>query len=120
MAHEPEVEREREGGRDDAQAGQRGPAFGAQAGVVRGTGRRHDQCRGDGRTDGYFRHAEVDRLRQDMGLIQEVLYKEKETITEDEVRRGICPACPYPEASLDLTESPGGKKTRSTKESQHE
>ena len=66
------------------------------------------------------RHAEVDRLRQDMGLIQEVLYKEKETITEDEVRGGICPACPYPEASLDLTESPGCKKTRSTKESQHE
>ena len=62
------------------------------------------------------RFAEVERLRQDMELIDEILDKEVQAITEDDVRRGICPTCPYPEANLELNTGPSTSKRRADKE----
>ena len=52
------------------------------------------------------RFSVVDRLRQDLGLIDGILEKAVQAITEDDIRRGICPACPYPEASLEPNADP--------------
>ena len=62
------------------------------------------------------RFAEVERLRQDMELIDEILDKEVQAITKDDVRRGICPTCPYPEANLELNTGPSISKRRADKE----
>jgi len=56
---------------------------------------------------------EVERLRQDMGLIDGIFGKAVEAITEDDIRRGICPACPYPEAGLELDAGPSPRKRSS-------
>jgi len=58
------------------------------------------------------RFSEVERLRQDMGLIDGILDKKLRAITEDDVRRGICPSCPYPEASLEPNSGPSASKRR--------
>lgn len=47
------------------------------------------------------RFIEVERLRLDMGLIDGILNEELQAITGDDIRRGICPSCPYPEATLE-------------------
>ena len=54
------------------------------------------------------RFSETRRFRQDMVLMQGVVGKSlKEANMEDEIRRGICPACPYPEASLSQDSAAG-------------
>ena len=47
------------------------------------------------------RALELHHLRQDMGLMEEIVGDSLDSVSEDELRRGICPACPYPEAMLD-------------------
>ncbi len=59
---------------------------------------------------------EVQRLRQDMGLMDGILDKEVQAITGDDVRRGICPTCPYPEASLEPNAGPIASKRRADEE----
>jgi hypothetical protein len=44
------------------------------------------------------RFVEVERLRSDLGLFQQVLSKTVASVSEEEIRCRICPACPYPEA----------------------
>ena len=58
------------------------------------------------------RFSEVERLRQDMELIDGILDKEVQAISGDDVRRGICPRCPYPEASLEPLAGPSGGNRR--------
>ena len=60
----------------------------------------------DGFKDHQKRFSEIERLRHDMMLMQGVVGKSLEAITADEIRRGICPACPYPEASLEPDTDP--------------
>ena len=55
------------------------------------------------------RFVEVERLRWDLGLFQQVLGKTVGSVQEGEVRRRICPACPYPEA----LQEPDGDTVRS-------
>ena len=62
------------------------------------------------------RFSEVERLRQDIELIDGILDKEVQAISEDDVRRGICPTCPYPEASLEPIASPIANKRRAEEE----
>ncbi len=62
------------------------------------------------------RFSDVERLRQDMGLIDGILDKKLRAITEDDVRRGICPSCPYPEASLEPNTGPSASKRRADEE----
>ncbi len=52
------------------------------------------------------RFSEVQRLRQDLGLIDGIVEKTVQALTEDDIRRGICPTCPYPEASLEPNAGP--------------
>ena len=59
-----------------------------------------------------MRFSEVERLRQDMELIDGILDKEVQAISGDDVRRGICPRCPYPEASLEPLAGPSGGNRR--------
>ena len=59
-----------------------------------------------------MRFSEVERLRQDMKLIDAILDKEVQAISGDDVRRGICPRCPYPEASLEPLAGPRGGNRR--------
>ncbi len=56
------------------------------------------------------RFSKVQRLRQDMELIDGILEKEVQAIREDDVRRGICPRCPYPEVSLEPLAGPSANK----------
>ena len=51
-----------------------------------------------------------------MELMIEIVYKVLESITEDEIRKGICPACPYPEASLGPNTDPSAIKGRADEE----
>ncbi len=62
------------------------------------------------------RFSEVERLRQDMELIDGILDEKLQAITEDDVRRGICPSCPYPEASLEPIAGPIANKRRTEEE----
>lgn len=62
------------------------------------------------------RFQEVERLRQDMALIQGIVSIALGEVTEDDIGRGICPACPYPEATLDLNPGPRAKKRRADEE----
>ena len=48
------------------------------------------------------RFYELERLRRDMILLGGIVEKTLGAITEEEIRRGVCPACPYPELLLDL------------------
>ncbi len=57
------------------------------------------------------RFVEVDRLRRDLGLLQQVLTNTVSSVSEEEIRRRICPACPYPEAQQELN-SDTGKRER--------
>ena len=63
-----------------------------------------------------MRFSEVERLRQDMELIDAILDKEVQAIGEDDIGRGICPRCPYPEASLEPLTGPSGGKRRAEEE----
>ncbi len=63
-----------------------------------------------------MRFSEVERLRQDMELIDGILDKEVQAISGDDVRRGICPRCPYPEASLEPLAGPSVSKRRAEEE----
>lgn len=58
------------------------------------------------------RFLEVEKLRQDMRLMQGIVEKAVGAIKESDIRRGICPACPYPEASPELNASPSPSKRR--------
>ena len=62
------------------------------------------------------RFSEVERLRQDMELIDGILDEKLHAITEDDVRRGICPLCPYPEASLEPNTGRSASKRRADEE----
>ncbi|HEU0022826.1 MAG TPA: hypothetical protein VFR55_14315 [Dehalococcoidia bacterium] len=48
------------------------------------------------------RFIEIERLRQDLGIMQGILSRSLDSIDQEVIRRGICPSCPYPEAMLDL------------------
>lgn len=56
------------------------------------------------------RFVEVGRLRSDLGLFQQVL--SKTVVSEEEIRRRICPACPYPEAQQEPDSDTGKRKHR--------
>jgi hypothetical protein len=58
------------------------------------------------------RFLEVWQLRKDMMLVGGIVAKAVGGVTEDDIRRGICPACPYPEASLELITGPRASKRR--------
>jgi len=62
------------------------------------------------------RFSDLDRLRQDMMLMEGIVEKTLEAITEDEIRRGICPACPYPEATLEQITASNGRTRRAKQE----
>ena len=62
------------------------------------------------------RFSEVERLRQDIGLIDGILDKTLQDITEDDIRRGICPTCPYPEAGQEFDVGPSPRKRSAKKE----
>jgi transposase-like protein len=51
------------------------------------------------------RFLEVEGLWHDLGLMQTVLLEAIANVQESEKRRGICPACPYPEARADPSPS---------------
>ena len=57
--------------------------------------------------DGFKKHQkrffEVSRLRRDMLLMQGIVNKTLESVTDEEIRLGICPTCPYPEAKVEIT-----------------
>lgn len=55
----------------------------------------------DGFKEHQRRFSEIERLRQDMILMHDVVGKVVEAVTADDIRLGICPACPYPEAILE-------------------
>ncbi len=63
-----------------------------------------------------MRFSEMERLRQDIELIDAILDKEVQAIGEDDIGRGICPRCPYPEASLESLTGPSGGKRRAEEE----
>jgi hypothetical protein len=44
------------------------------------------------------RFLQIHRLHRDLALTEEVLNRKLESFDESDIRRGICPACPYPEA----------------------
>jgi hypothetical protein len=58
------------------------------------------------------RFLEVEQLRRDMMLMQGIVGKAVGAVSEDDIRRGICPACPYPEASPELNAIPSASKRR--------
>lgn len=52
------------------------------------------------------RSRELVRLHQDLRFLQPILNEALEKVTDDEMRSGICPACPYPEANADIPGPP--------------
>ena len=64
--------------------------------------------------DGFLEHerrfVEVDRLRRDLRLMQGIVVRALGSVTEDEKRSGICPACPYREAVLEAKEKPNSTR----------
>jgi len=52
------------------------------------------------------RFVEVKRLRRDLELLQRVLAITLAFVSEEEIRRRICPACPYPEAQQEPALNP--------------
>jgi hypothetical protein len=56
------------------------------------------------------RFLEVERLRLDLRLFQTVLGKSVGAVQEDEIRRRICPACPYPESQQELDRDARAKR----------
>ena len=63
---------------------------------------------------------ELERFRQDIELIDGILEKEVQAITEDTLRVGICPLCPYPEASQEQNIGPSASKRRKNQEGKHD
>lgn len=57
------------------------------------------------------RSRELVRLHHDLHFLQPILHEALEKVTDDEVRSGICPACPYPEANATIP-GPAPKTTR--------
>jgi hypothetical protein len=57
------------------------------------------------------RFVEVERLRSDLGLFQQVLTTTVASVSEEDIRRRICPACPYPETQQEPV-SDTGKRAR--------
>jgi hypothetical protein len=47
------------------------------------------------------RFSELNRLRSDLQLAYEIVAKVCRSIEESDIRRGMCPGCPYPEAMID-------------------
>ena len=66
------------------------------------------------------RFSEVERLRRDMMLMGGIVHDTLRAITEDDVRQGICPACPYPEAGLEPNTGRGVSKRLPKEEVTHE
>ena len=62
------------------------------------------------------RFVEVERLRWDLGLFQQVLGKTIGSVQEEEIRRRICPACPYPEAQQEPDSDTGKRERRAMPE----
>jgi DNA-binding Lrp family transcriptional regulator len=62
------------------------------------------------------RFVEVERLRRDLVLFQQVLSKTVSPVSEEEIRRRICPACPYPEAQQEPDTDTGIRKRRTRAE----
>jgi len=62
------------------------------------------------------RFVEVERLRYDLGLFQQVLANTVSSVSEEEIRRRICPACPYPEAQQEPVSDTGKRKRRARAE----
>jgi hypothetical protein len=59
-------------------------------------------------------------LRSELGIMQEIVNQTLESIEESDVRQGICPACPYPEARPEPTGETSRSKRRAKEESHHE
>jgi hypothetical protein len=62
------------------------------------------------------RFVEVERLCWDLGLFQQVLTKTVDSVSEEEIRRRICPVCPYPEAQQEPDSDTGKRKRRARPE----
>lgn len=43
------------------------------------------------------RFREIERLRRDLALLQDLLNEALRAVTREQIHSGICPACPYPE-----------------------
>ena len=52
------------------------------------------------------RFNELERLRQELQLLGQIKNETLDKIDESDVRRAICPACPYPEATADVQTEP--------------
>ena len=57
--------------------------------------------RNEGFREHQMRFIEIRRLRQDLDLMDQIKNETLHKINEIDVRRGICPACPYPEVTAD-------------------
>ncbi len=76
--------------------------------IAFGTPADHERIKGgvtaflaNGFREHQLRFLEVEALRRDLGLMDEVVHKTIAAVSKDDVRRGICPACPYPEGRAD-------------------
>ena len=50
---------------------------------------------------------ELERFRRDLGFLSGIVTQKLKGVQERELRRAICPACPYPEARLELSTPEG-------------
>ena len=50
---------------------------------------------------------ELDQLSRDLRYMDQIVQRNMQAVSYDDVRRGICPGCPYPEAR---EESEGAEK----------
>jgi transposase len=66
------------------------------------------------------RFLQIERLRRDLGIMQEIVNQTLGSIEESDVRRGICPACPYPEARLEPDGEMNGRKRRGKEKGQYD
>jgi hypothetical protein len=41
---------------------------------------------------------ELDHLSRDLSYMDEIVQRSMQAVSNDDIRRGICPGCPYPEA----------------------
>ena len=57
------------------------------------------------------RSRELVRLHHDLRFLQPILHEALEQVSADELRSGICPACPYPEANANIP-GPAPKTTQ--------
>ena len=49
-----------------------------------------------------MRFIEMSRLRQELSLMEQIKNEALAKINESDVRRAICPVCPYPGATADV------------------